>query len=125
MTSPDQKSNEVNTDNRKAKKFDINEIIANMDGQPFNDVLASVNDSVLRLGVFQGEFEFHVHENEDELFYIVEGELFLDVEDETHALSSGQGFVVPKGAKHRTRTPHRAVVLMIADAGLTPAKPGN
>ena len=101
-------------------KFDIKDVIdANMD-KWFNQTLVQINDSVLRLGVLEGEFHFHKHDDEDELFYVVEGNLLLDVDDETHELGPGQGFVVPKGVVHRTRAPSRVVVLMAASAGVVP-----
>ena len=95
-------------------KFDINDVInANKDDR-FNQTLVKINDSVLRLGVFEGSFQFHKHDDEDELFYVVDGELFLDVEDKTITLTPGQGYVVPKGVLHRTRSPNKTVVLMTA-----------
>ncbi len=102
------------------EKFDIQDVVdANTDTW-FNQTLVRINDSVLRLGVLEGEFHFHKHDNEDELFYVVEGNLLLDVEDQTHALGPGQGFVVPKGVVHRTRAPSRVVVLMTACADVVP-----
>jgi len=102
------------------EKFDIQDVVdANTDTW-FNQTLVRINDSVLRLGVLEGEFHFHKHDNEDELFYVVEGNLLLDVEDQTHELGPGQGFVVPKGVVHRTRAPSRVVVLMTASADVVP-----
>ncbi len=102
------------------EKFDIQDVVdANAD-KWFNQTLVRVNDSVLRLGVLEGEFHFHKHDNEDELFYVVEGNLLLDVEDQTHELGRGQGFVVPKGVVHRTRAPSRVVELMTASADVVP-----
>ncbi len=101
-------------------KFDIKDVIAANDDKWFNQTLVQINDSVLRLGVLEGEFHFHKHDDEDELFYVVEGNLLLDIEDETHELGAGQGYVVPKGVVHRTRAPARVVVLMAAAAGVVP-----
>ena len=101
-------------------KFDINDVVNANQDKWFNQTLVQINDSVLRLGVFEGEFHFHKHDEEDELFYVVEGNLFLDVENATHELGPGQGFVVPKGVTHRTRAPSRVIVLMSANAGVVP-----
>ena len=101
-------------------KFDINDVISANKDKWFNQTLVKINDSVLRLGVFEGEFHFHKHDDEDELFYVVDGELFLDVEDETFKLTAGQGYVVPKGVMHRTRSPGKTVVLMAASDGVVP-----
>ena len=86
----------------------------------FNQSLCEVNDSVVRLGVLQGEFHWHKHDAEDEFFYVVEGRFFIDLECRTVELSPQQGFTVPKGVVHRTRAPERAVVLMIEGKGVVP-----
>jgi mannose-6-phosphate isomerase-like protein (cupin superfamily) len=85
-----------------------------------NHTLCEVNDSVVRLGVLQGEFHWHKHDREDEFFYVVEGRFFIDLEGRTVELAPQQGFTVPKGVVHRTRAPQRAVVLMIESKGIVP-----
>ena len=86
----------------------------------YNQTLCRVNDSVVRLGVMQGEYHWHKHDDEDEYFYVVEGSFLIDLEDRTVELLPTQGFVVPKGVVHRTRAPQRAVILMIEGAGIIP-----
>ncbi len=86
----------------------------------WNQSLVRVNDSVVRLGVFEGEFHFHKHDREDEYFQVMEGELFIDLEDSTVALGPGQGYMVPRGVVHRTRAPKRTVVLMVEAATVKP-----
>ena len=86
----------------------------------FNQTLCKVNDSVVRVGVIEGEYHWHKHDEDDEFFYVVEGELLIDLEDRTVALSPRQGFVVPKGIVHRTRAPQRPVILMFENAGIIP-----
>ncbi|HSB71395.1 MAG TPA: cupin domain-containing protein [Candidatus Methylomirabilis sp.] len=86
----------------------------------FNQTLCRVNDSVVRLGVVQGEFHWHKHDAEDEFFYVVEGCFLIDLEDRTVELTPRQGFTVPKGVMHRTRAPERTVILMIEGAGVIP-----
>ena len=83
-----------------------------------NYTLSEVNDSVVRLGVLQGEFHWHKHDREDEFFYVVEGRFCIDLEDRTVELAPQQGFTVPKGVVHRTRAPSRTVVLMIESRGI-------
>src|SRR5271157_6188892 len=79
----------------------------------YNQTLSRVNDSVVRLGVLQGEFHWHQHAAEDEFFYVVEGRLLIDLEGRTVELAPRQGYVVPRGVAHRTRAPQRTVVLMV------------
>lgn len=87
----------------------------------FNQTLTTVNDSVVRLGVLEGEFHFHKHDNEDEFFFVLEGQLLLDIENgPTHTLDAHQGYTVPKGIVHRTRAPKRTVVLMVEPRGVVP-----
>jgi mannose-6-phosphate isomerase-like protein (cupin superfamily) len=87
----------------------------------FNQTLTTVNDSLVRLGVFQGEYHWHKHGEQDEFFMVLDGELLLDVEGrETVSLVRHQGYTVPKGVMHRTRAPQRCVCLMIEQAGITP-----
>ena len=86
----------------------------------YNQTLCRVNDSVVRLGVVQGEYHWHKHDEDDEFFYVVEGQLLIDLEDRTIELSPRQGFVVPKGIMHRTRALQRTVMLMVENFGIVP-----
>ncbi len=86
----------------------------------YNQSLCRVNDAVVRLGVLEGEFHWHKHAVEDELFYVVSGRLLVDLEDRSIELAPRQGVVVPRGILHRTRAPERTVVLMIEKATVVP-----
>jgi len=86
----------------------------------YNQTLCQVNDSVVRLGVFDGEYHWHKHDADDEFFYAVEGALLIDLEGRTVELAPRQGFVVPKGVMHRTRARQRTVVLMVENVGIIP-----
>jgi mannose-6-phosphate isomerase-like protein (cupin superfamily) len=86
----------------------------------FNQTLCEVNDSVVRLGVIEGEYHWHKHDEDDEFFYVVEGELLIDLEDQVVTLAPRQGFVIPKGILHRTRALKRTVMLMVERKGIVP-----
>jgi mannose-6-phosphate isomerase-like protein (cupin superfamily) len=86
----------------------------------YNQTLCAVNESVVRLGVLQGEYHWHHHEAEDEFFFVVSGRFLIDMEDRTVELGPGQGFVVAKGLRHRPRAPEKTVVLMVETAGIVP-----
>jgi len=86
----------------------------------FNQTLCQVNDSVVRVGVVQGEYHWHKHDNDDEFFYVVDGQLLIDLEGRTITLNPRQGVVVPKGVVHRTRAPERTVMLMVENSGIIP-----
>jgi mannose-6-phosphate isomerase-like protein (cupin superfamily) len=86
----------------------------------YNQSLCEVNQSVIRLGVVLGEYHWHKHDNDDEFFYVVEGQLLIDLEDRTVQLAPRQGFVVPRGITHRTRALERTVMLMVENVGILP-----
>lgn len=86
----------------------------------YNQTLCRVNESVVRLGVLQGEYHWHKHANDDEFFFVLDGHFLIDLEDRSIDLQKHEGFVVPKGVVHRTRAPDRAVVLMVETAGILP-----
>ena len=88
--------------------------------QWYNQTLCQVNGSVVRVGVIQGEYHWHKHDNDDEFFYVVEGTLIIDLEGRTIELAPRQGFVVSKGVLHRTRAPQRTVILMVENSGIVP-----
>jgi mannose-6-phosphate isomerase-like protein (cupin superfamily) len=95
-------------------------LVATCTDRWYNQTLCRVNDSVVRLGVVEGEYHWHKHDDEDEFFYVVEGRFIIDLEGRTVELCPGQGFVVPKGIMHRPRSPERSVILMVEGAGVVP-----
>lgn len=86
----------------------------------YNQTLCTVNESVVRLGVVQGEYHWHEHELDDEFFFVVSGQFFIDLEDRTVELLPGQGFVVARGIRHRPRAPEKTVILMVETSGIVP-----
>jgi mannose-6-phosphate isomerase-like protein (cupin superfamily) len=91
----------------------------------FNQTLTTVNDSVVRLGIVEGEFHWHSHATEDEFFLVLEGQLLIDIEGgDTVALDPHQGYTVPHGVVHRTRAPGRTAILMVEPAGVVPTGDG-
>lgn len=87
----------------------------------FNETLASVNDAVVRLGVIDGYFHWHKHDEQDEFFLVLEGELLIDIEGaDTITLAQHQGATVPKGVVHRTRAARRTTILMVEAADVVP-----
>jgi mannose-6-phosphate isomerase-like protein (cupin superfamily) len=99
---------------------DIQRLVEACKDRWYNQTLCQVNDSVVRLGVMQGEYHWHKHDDLDEFFYVVEGKFLIDLEDRTVELTPRQGFVVPKGIVHRTRAPERTIILMVEGAGIVP-----
>ena len=103
--------------------LELIDVKAMADGCPhkwFNQTLCKVNDSVVRVGIVEGEYHWHKHDDLDEFFYVVAGLLYVDLEDRTIELQPQQGVVVPKTMVHRTRAPHRTVMLMVEGADIVP-----
>jgi len=99
---------------------DVPALVAAVTDDWYNQTLCRVNDSVVRLGVMQGEYHWHKHDDLDEFFFTLEGTFLVDLEDRTVELGPRQGFVVPKGVVHRTRAPERCVILMFEGAEIVP-----
>ncbi len=102
------------------QKMDINQLVRENTDKWFNQTLTQVNDSVIRIGIVEGEYHWHKHDNDDEFFYVLEGQLFVDLEDHTIELNPNQGVTISKGITHRTRAPKKTVMLMVETKEITP-----
>ena len=100
--------------------IDVGGLVDACTDQWYNQTLCKVDESVVRLGVVQGEYHWHKHDNEDEFFYVVSGRLLIDLEDRAIDLTPGKAVVIAKGVMHRPRAPERAVILMVERAGIVP-----
>jgi len=99
---------------------DIRSVVSQVGAEWFNQTLCKVNDSVIRLGVMQGEYHWHKHDNDDEFFFVLEGHFIIDLEDKSIDLHPQQGYVVPRAVVHRTRAPERSIILMVETASIVP-----
>ena len=102
------------------EKIDVQQIVDSVTDKWFNQTLCKVNDSVVRLGVVEGEYHWHKHDDLDEFFYVVDGTFLIDLEGSTVELAPRQGYVVPRGVVHRTRAPRRCVILMVEREEIVP-----
>jgi mannose-6-phosphate isomerase-like protein (cupin superfamily) len=80
-------------------------------------VVADYNDNDVMVVKFSGEFPYHLHEETDDFFYVLQGEFTMDIETESHTVTEGQLFVVPRGVKHRPRAIEECHVLLIEPKG--------
>ena len=107
-----------------AAAFDVVDVdtIVRANTEPwFNQTICPVNDCVIRLGIIEGDFHWHKHDDEDEFFFIVSGSLVIDVEGrDSIPLTAGQGTLIPRGVVHRPRTQGKVVMLMFEGAGVVP-----
>lgn len=100
--------------------IDIPKIVKETKDKWFNQTLTEVNDSVVRVGIIEGEYHWHKHENDDEFFFVLEGKLLVDLEDRTIELNPGQGVTVTRNVMHRTRAPQKTVILMVENKDIIP-----
>ncbi len=110
----------LNILHRQLEVIDIHKFAETIEFKWFNQTLCKVNDSVVRVGIIEGEYHWHKHDRDDEFFYVMSGQLLIDLEDRTIDLSPGQAFVVPRGVVHKTRAPERTIILMVENAGIVP-----
>ena len=82
--------------------INLRDKIKEIGGKPWSPVdVARVNDQVVRLSLVEGEFHWHKHTNQDELFYILKGKLIIQLKDQPDiTISEGQMAVIPKGVEH-------------------------
>lgn len=100
--------------------IDIHQIEKENKHKWFNQTLTQVNDSVVRVGIVEGEYHWHKHEMHDEFFFVLQGKLFVELEDKTFELNPGQGVTISKNVIHRTRAPKKTVMLMVENKGIIP-----
>src|SRR6188472_836301 len=102
------------------EKIDVNQMVKECTDKWFNQTLTQVNDSVVRIGIVEGEYHWHKHDNDDEFFFVLEGQLLIDLEDRTVELNPNEGFTITKGVTHRTRAPKKTVMLMVENKEIIP-----
>ena len=102
------------------EKIDVQALARACEHRWFNQTLCKVNESVVRLGVVEGEYHWHKHDDLDEFFYCVSGRFIIDMEDRSVELGPEQAYVIPKGVRHRPRAPERSVILMVEGEAIVP-----
>ncbi len=82
--------------------------------QPWSPVeVARANDQVVRMGLLRGEYHWHKHTNEDELFYVYKGKINIQLKDQEDIhLREGEMAVIPKGVEHCPKSVEPSYVLM-------------
>ncbi|MFA1547063.1 cupin domain-containing protein [Actinomadura chokoriensis] len=99
--------------------MDVQALIDQVDEPWYNQTLVQIGDVWVRLGVMQGEFHWHKHDDQDEFFFVLDGLFRIELEHgDTVELGPRQAFTVPAGMLHRPVVPVRSAVLMIEKAGV-------
>lgn len=102
------------------EKMDVPQMVKECADKWFNQTLTKVNESVVRLGIVEGEYHWHKHDNDDEFFFVLDGQLLIDLEGRTIELNPQQGVTITKGVMHRPRAPKRTVMLMVETSAIQP-----
>ena len=99
----------------KIKSMNLKEKFSNIDQYFSPKIIDEVNDQYIKVAKIKGqELPWHNHENEDELFYIVEGELLMEIENEqSFTMKKGDLFVVKKGINHRVSSVDECLIMLI------------
>jgi mannose-6-phosphate isomerase-like protein (cupin superfamily) len=105
---------------RHLEKMDIPAMVRECKDKWFNQTLSNVNESVVRIGIVEGEYHWHKHEDDDEFFFVLEGQLLIDLETETIELNPHEGVTISKGIMHRPRAPRKTVMLMVETRNIVP-----
>jgi mannose-6-phosphate isomerase-like protein (cupin superfamily) len=83
------------------KKVNLNHAFSTFPDAWSPKVAGDINDTQIKLAKFRGSFHWHHHDNEDELFLVVEGKLRMGFRDHNVDLDAGEFIIVPKGVEHR------------------------
>lgn len=75
-------------------------------------IVGELNNQFVKLAKFKGDFTMHKHDHEDELFYVIEGTLFIELENKTIELNKGEFVVIPKGVNHKPYAPEEVSVML-------------
>lgn len=101
--------------------IDVQALIDGVTDPWFNQTLVEVGNVVVRLGVMEGDYHWHKHDEQDEFFFVLDGCFRIELENaEPVELGARQAFVVRAGVLHRPVVPVRSAVLMIEKAGVVP-----
>src|ERR1700748_1270049 len=102
------------------EKIDVNQMVSECKDKWFNQTLTQVNDSVVRVGIVQGEYHWHKHDHDDEFFFVLQGKLFIDIEGGTIELEPMTGVTISRGVMHRPWSPGKTVMLMMETSSIDP-----
>jgi mannose-6-phosphate isomerase-like protein (cupin superfamily) len=103
--------------NLAAMKVNISEKLAGLSDMWSPRLAATVNDTDVKLVKLQGEFVWHHHESEDELFLVLKGRLLMQFQDHEEWIEEGEFIVVPHGVEHRPVAPEEVHIMLIEPRG--------
>ena len=99
-------------------KVNIDEKLAQIDQHWFPARVASVDDFDIKVVKLQGEFVWHKHDNEDELFMVIDGSFEMHFRDKAINIGAGEIIVVPKGTEHKPVAPQECSIIVFEKQGV-------
>ena len=99
-------------------KINLSEMFSRFSDQWSPKIVADLNDSHVKLAKVQGEFVWHQHAGEDELFIVIRGELIIELRDGQVTLGAGELVVIPKGVEHRPVARDEVHLMLIEPKGI-------
>lgn len=94
------------------QKINFHDVIDNIKEPWEPKDIAYISDAALRVAMIQGAYDWHTHKQEDELFFVLKGKIYIDTEKGSIELNELEGFLVKKGIRHRSRSDAPAWVLL-------------
>ena len=94
------------------KKINLKEKFSKFTDQWSPKVIEEMNDYQFKLVKIKGDFTWHKHDETDEAFFVIEGNIGIEFEDETIELNEGEMIVVPKGTKHKPYARKEAKIML-------------
>lgn len=100
----------------KIAKVNLNEKFGRFDEYWAPRIVGELNHQLVKIAKFKGEFVMHHHEHEDELFYVVEGTLNIELDEEVIEIQQGEFVIIPKGTSHKPFAKEEVKVLLFEPA---------
>ena len=99
------------------EKVNIAEKLALIDDYWNPRIAGGLNGQHVKLVKFKGEFVWHKHDHEDEMFYVLKGEFNMELRDRTIVLKENEFMIIPRGVEHRPVAEHEVSVMLFEPAG--------
>ena len=99
------------------KAINLEEKLAKFSDHWSPKIIAQMNDYHFKLVKFQGDFVWHRHDETDEVFMVLDGEVSIELRDGTVVLKAGEMFVVPKGVEHKPSSEYECKIMLVEPAG--------
>ena len=109
----------IEVNSMASEKINLKEKLAKFSDYWSPRVIAEMNDYQFKLVKIKGDFVWHNHEDTDEFFLVIEGEMKIEFEDETVVLKEGEMFIVPKGVQHKPYAEEECKIMIVEPRGVT------